>query len=71
MASAKANFADCLIERSGHAAECEYTGVVDVTASKVAEMRLVILARADNRKVRMRMSQDRHSRFVFMAIVVL
>ncbi|AOI72482.1 hypothetical protein WI29_29300 [Burkholderia ubonensis] len=71
VASAKANFADCLIARSGHAAEREHTGVVDVTTSKVAEVRSVILARADNRKVRMRMPQDGHSQFVFMATVVL
>jgi predicted nucleic-acid-binding protein len=40
-ASDKADFADCLIERSGHVAECEYTATFDVTASKVAGMRLV------------------------------
>jgi predicted nucleic-acid-binding protein len=40
-ASAKADFADCLIERSGHAAECEYTATFDVMASKVAGMRLI------------------------------
>jgi len=40
-ASAKADFADCLIERSGHAAECEYTVTFDATASKVAGMRLL------------------------------
>lgn len=41
VASAKADFADCLIERSGHAAGCEYTATFDVTASKVAGMRLI------------------------------
>lgn len=41
VASAKADFADCLIERSGHAAECEYTATFDVAASKVAGMHLI------------------------------
>ncbi|MDN7875061.1 PIN domain-containing protein [Burkholderia aenigmatica] len=40
-ASSKADFADCLIERSGHAAECEYTATFDVSASKVAGMQLI------------------------------
>jgi predicted nucleic-acid-binding protein len=40
-ASAKADFADCLIERSGHVAECEYTATFDVMASKVAGMRFI------------------------------
>ncbi|SAL73842.1 PIN domain protein [Caballeronia udeis] len=40
-ASAKADFADCMIERSGHVAECEYTATFDVMASKVAGMRLI------------------------------
>lgn len=40
-ASDKADFADCLIERSGHAAECEYTATFDVTASKVVGMMLI------------------------------
>lgn len=39
--STKADFADCLIERCGHAAECEYTATFDVTASKVAGMQLI------------------------------
>ncbi|WP_153100292.1 PIN domain-containing protein [Paraburkholderia hayleyella] len=39
--SAKSDFADCLIERSGHVAECEYTVTFDATASKVAGMRLL------------------------------
>ncbi|WP_175002749.1 PIN domain-containing protein [Burkholderia lata] len=41
VSSAKADFADCLIERSGHAADCEYTATFDVMASKVAGMRLI------------------------------
>ena len=40
-ASAKADFADCLIERSGHVAECEYTATFDVMASKVAGMQVI------------------------------
>jgi predicted nucleic-acid-binding protein len=40
-ASGKADFADCLIERSGYVAECEYTATFDVTASKVAGMQLI------------------------------
>jgi predicted nucleic-acid-binding protein len=40
-ASDKADFADCLIERSGHAAECEYTATFDVIASKVVGMILI------------------------------
>jgi len=40
-ASAKADFADCLIERSGYVAECEYTATFDVMAAKVAGMRLI------------------------------
>jgi len=40
-ASTKADFADCLIERSGHVANCEYTATFDVMASKVAGMRLI------------------------------
>src|ERR1700754_4874053 len=31
VASAKADFADCLIERAGYVAECEYTATFDVT----------------------------------------
>ncbi|HEX7909086.1 MAG TPA: type II toxin-antitoxin system VapC family toxin [Paraburkholderia sp.] len=41
VASAKADFADCLIERSGYAAGCEYTATFDVTALKVAGMQLL------------------------------
>lgn len=40
-ASDKADFADCLVERSGHVAECEYTTTFDVVASKAAGMRLI------------------------------
>lgn len=40
-ASSKADFADCVIERSGHVAECEYTATFDVAASKVAGMHLL------------------------------
>ncbi|EDT38522.1 PIN domain-containing protein [Burkholderia ambifaria] len=40
-ASAKADFADCLIERSGHVAGSKYTATFDVTASKVAGMQLI------------------------------
>ncbi|MFL9989023.1 PIN domain-containing protein [Paraburkholderia sediminicola] len=40
-ASDKADFADCLIERSGHVAQCEYTATFDVTASKVVGMVLI------------------------------
>lgn len=37
----KADFADCLIERSGHIAGCEYTATFDVAASKVVGMTLI------------------------------
>ncbi|RAS15464.1 PIN domain-containing protein [Paraburkholderia bryophila] len=40
-ASDKADFADCLIERSGYVAGCEYTATFDVAASKVAGMQLI------------------------------
>ncbi|MGQ7908423.1 PIN domain-containing protein [Burkholderia sp. BC1] len=40
-ASPKADFADCLIERSGHVAQCEYTATFDVAASKVTGMQLI------------------------------
>ncbi|EKY4114490.1 type II toxin-antitoxin system VapC family toxin [Pseudomonas aeruginosa] len=35
----KADFADCLIERCAHAAECEYTVTFDSKAAKTAGMR--------------------------------
>lgn len=40
-ASAKADFADCLIERSGDVAECEYAATFDSAASKLAGMQLI------------------------------
>lgn len=40
-ASTKADFADCLIERSGYEAECEYIATFDVSASKAAGMQLI------------------------------
>jgi predicted nucleic-acid-binding protein len=40
-ASAKADFADCLIERLGHAAGCAETVTFDVDASRYAGMRLL------------------------------
>ena len=39
--ASRADFADCLIERSGHAAECEYTVTFDRTAAAVAGMKLL------------------------------
>ncbi|AMB86438.1 twitching motility protein PilT [Pseudomonas agarici] len=36
---AKADFADCLIERSAHAADCEYVVTFDSKAAKTAGMR--------------------------------
>lgn len=36
-----AEFADCLIERSGHIAGCEYTATFDRVASKAAGMELL------------------------------
>lgn len=40
-ASDKADFADCLIERSGHSAGCEYTATFDVAASMAVGMKLI------------------------------
>jgi predicted nucleic-acid-binding protein len=37
----RADFADCLIERSGHAAECLYTVTFDRNAASAAGMRLL------------------------------
>ncbi len=37
----RADFADCLIERSGHAAECQYTATFDRKAATGAGMRLI------------------------------
>ena len=40
-ASERADFADCVIERAGYVADCEYTASFDVAAPKVAGMRLL------------------------------
>jgi predicted nucleic-acid-binding protein len=40
-AAGDADFADCLIERSGHAAECDYTATFDQDAASGAGMRLI------------------------------
>ena len=37
----RADFADCLIERSGHAAECQYTVTFDRNAASAAGMKLL------------------------------
>jgi len=39
-ASSKADFADCLIERSGYDAQCDYTATFDIVAAKTVGMRL-------------------------------
>ena len=39
--SGHADFADCLIERCGHAAECQYTVTFDRNAASAAGMKLV------------------------------
>ena len=39
--ASRADFADCLIERSGHAAECQYTVTFDQNAAGAAGMRLL------------------------------
>ena len=39
--ASRADFADCLIERSGHAAECEYTVTFDQNAASAAGMKLL------------------------------
>ena len=39
--ASQADFADCLIERSGHAAECQYTVTFDRNAAKGAGMKLL------------------------------
>lgn len=38
---ASADFADCLIERACHEAQCEYTATFDTKAAKTAGMRIV------------------------------
>jgi predicted nucleic-acid-binding protein len=40
-AASRAEFADCLIERCGHAAECEYTATFERNASREAGMRMI------------------------------
>jgi predicted nucleic-acid-binding protein len=37
----RADFADCLIERCGHAAECQYTLTFDQTTASAAGMKLL------------------------------
>lgn len=39
--AAKADFADCLIERSGHVAGCRHTVTFDVNAAKTSGMKLL------------------------------
>ena len=39
--ASRADFADCLIERCGHAAECEYTATFDQSAASAAGMKLL------------------------------
>ena len=39
--ASRADFADCLIERSGHAAECQYTATFDQNAASAAGMKLL------------------------------
>jgi len=39
--ASRADFADCLIERSGHAAECQYTVTFDRAAASTAGMKLL------------------------------
>jgi predicted nucleic-acid-binding protein len=39
--ASRADFADCLIERCGHAAECQYTITFDQNAASGAGMKLV------------------------------
>ena len=40
--ASRADFADCVIERCGHAAECEYTATLDRNAAAGAGMRLLL-----------------------------
>jgi predicted nucleic-acid-binding protein len=40
-ASSSADFADCLIERACHAAQCEYTATFDTKAAMSAGLRLI------------------------------
>jgi predicted nucleic-acid-binding protein len=39
--ASRADFAACLIERCGHAAECQYTASFDQNAASAAEMKLL------------------------------
>lgn len=39
--TSRADFADCLIERSGHVAECQYTVTFDRNAASAAGMKLL------------------------------
>jgi len=39
--ASRADFADCLIERCGHAAQCQYTVTFDQTAAGAAGMKLL------------------------------
>ena len=39
--ASRADFADCLIERSGHAADCQYTVTFDRNSASAAGMRLL------------------------------
>ncbi|WP_316151286.1 type II toxin-antitoxin system VapC family toxin [Cupriavidus sp. BIC8F] len=40
-AASSADFADCLIERACHEAQCEYTATFDTKAVKITGMRLI------------------------------
>ena len=40
-AGSSADFADCLIERACHEAQCEYMATFDINAAKAAGMRLI------------------------------
>ncbi|AGW91772.1 hypothetical protein N234_17200 [Ralstonia pickettii DTP0602] len=40
-AGSSADFADCLIEKTCHEAQCEYTATFDAKAANVAGMRLL------------------------------
>lgn len=40
--ASKADFADCLIERCGHAAGCEYTATFDLNAAKTVGMQRLV-----------------------------
>ena len=40
-AGSSADFADCLIARAGHEAQCEYTATFDTKVAKTAGMRLI------------------------------